>query len=245
MTFKKFIKLILFNLGIAATNIVVFSKAFFGLSLLTGSALTLGAAWTTILASIGGFYYVNNKLLNQPSTYALIAQKMHSLDDCVAIFEQAIERGDVFDEAILKNLYQLKRYKRKRTTIDDILNQKFSPKEITYQKFMNVLNEVEDLMYINMRSILNKIAAFDVEEYEELQSKGFPPNEVSEEKMKIYSEYIAYVKQATSTNEEILLKLDKLLFEISQYNVLEGGEIQKLPAIVEIDELIKNAKFYK
>ena len=72
MTFKKFIKLILFNLGIAATNIVVFSKAFFGLSLLTGSALTLGAAWTTILASIGGFYYVNNKLLNQPSTYALI-----------------------------------------------------------------------------------------------------------------------------------------------------------------------------
>ena len=170
---------------------------------------------------------------------------MHSLDDCVAIFEQAIERGDVFDEAILKNLYQLKRYKRKRTTIDDILNQKFSPKEITYQKFMNVLNEVEDLMYINMRSILNKIAAFDVEEYEELQSKGFPPNEVSEEKMKIYYEYIAYVKQATSTNEEILLKLDKLLFEISQYNVLKGGEIQKLPAIVEIDELIKNAKFYK
>lgn len=245
MTFKKFIKLILFNLGIAATNIVVFSKAFFGLSLLTGSTLTLGAAWTTILASIGGFYYVNNKLLNQPSTYALIAQKMHSLDDCVAIFEQAIERGDVFDEAILKNLYQLKRYKRKRTTIDDILNQKFSPKEITYQKFMNVLNEVEDLMYINMRSILNKIAAFDVEEYEELQSKGFPPNEVSEEKMKIYYEYIAYVKQATSTNEEILLKLDKLLFEISQYNVLKGGDIQKLPAIVEIDELIKNAKFYK
>ena len=48
---------------------------------------------------------------------------------------------------------------------------------------MNVLNEVEDLMYINMWSILNKIAAFDVEEYEELQSKGFPPNEVSEEKM--------------------------------------------------------------
>ena len=170
---------------------------------------------------------------------------MHSLDDCVVIFEQAIERGDVFDEDILKNLYQLKRYKRKRTTINDILNQKFSPNEITYQKFMNVLNEVEDLMYMNMRSILNKIAAFDVEEYEELQRRGFPANEVSEEKMQIYNDYLAYVKQATNTNEEILLKLDKLLFEISQYNVLKGGDIQKLPAIVEIDELIKNAKFYK
>ena len=110
---------------------------------------------------------------------------------------------------------------------------------------MNVLNEVEDLMYMNMRSILNKIAAFDVEEYEELQRRGFPPNEVSDEKMQIYYEYIAYVKQATCTNEEILLKLDKLLLEISQYNTLKGGEVQNLPAIVEIDELIKNAKFYK
>ena len=96
-----------------------------------------------------------------------------------------------------------------------------------------------------MRSILNKIAAFDVEEYESLQKRGFPANEVSEEKMNIYNEYISFVKNATKTNEDILLKLDKVLLEISKYNSLEDGDIKSLPAIVEIDELIKNAKLYK
>ena len=37
----------------------------------------------------------------------------------------------------------------------------------------------------------------------------------------------------------------KILLELSKYNSLEGEQIQELPAITEIDELIKNAKLYK
>ena len=96
-----------------------------------------------------------------------------------------------------------------------------------------------------MRSILNKIAAFDVEEYEYLQKRGFPQNEVSDEKMQIYNEYLDFVKNATATNEEILLKLDKMLFEVSRYNSLESGDINNLPALTAMDELIKNANLYK
>ncbi len=242
---KKWIKILLLNLGIAAVNIAVFSKAFLGLSLLAGSTLAMTTAWFTLIASCGGFFYFNNKLLTPHSTYALIAEKIHSIDDCVGVFEEAIQKGDVFDDDILKNLNQIKRYKRKRKTIDEILLQKFTSKEITYQKFKKVLDEVEEVMYLNMRSILNKMAAFDVEEYENLQKKGFPANEVSEEKMSIYNEYIYFVKSATKTNEDILLKLDKVLLEISRYNSIENGDIKSLPAIAEMDELIKNAKLYK
>ena len=117
---KKWLKIILFNLGIAALNIVMFSKAFLGLSLLSGSVLAMTTAWFTLLASCGGFFYYNNKLLLPKSTYALIAEKINSLDDCVGVFEEAINNGDVFDEDILKNLNQLKCYKRKRTTINEI-----------------------------------------------------------------------------------------------------------------------------
>ena len=63
--------------------------------------------------------------------------------------------------------------------------------------------------------------------------------------MNIYNEYIDFVKKATIMNEEILLKLDKILFEVSKYNSLEDGEVKELPAIIEMDELIKNAKLYK
>lgn len=244
MTPKKIWQIIATNSIIAMANIAVFSKAFFGLSLLAGTALSMSIAWFTIIASVFSFTYLNRKFLMPVDTYTLIAQRINSLDDCVGVFEEAIQNGDVFDEDILKNLDQLKRFKRKRNTIREILLQKFSPQELTYQKFNSVLDEVENVLYLNMRSILNKIAAFDVEEYESLQKRGFPPNEVSDEKMKIYDEYIRFVKNATRTNEEILLKLDKMLFEVSRYNSIGDGDIKAFPAMTEMDELIKNAKLY-
>lgn len=245
MTPKKILQLIVTNFTIAIANIAVFSKAFLGLSLLAGTTFSMSVAWFTIIASLFSFTYFNKKLLTQVDTYSLISQKINSLDDCVGVFEEAIENGDVFDEDILKNLDQLKRFKRKRNTIKEILLQKFLEHELTYQKFDSVLNDVENIIYINMRSILNKIAAFDVEEYEELQKRGFPKSEVSEEKINIYNEYINFVKNATATNEEILLKLDKMLLEISKYNSIDGDDIKNFPAISEMDELIKNAKLYK
>jgi hypothetical protein len=98
---------------------------------------------------------------------------------------------------------------------------------------------------MNMRSILNKISAFDIVEYETMLKKGLQGGEFSEEKMNIYKEFIDFVNNATQTNEDILLKLDKMLLEISRYHSIDDGDIQKLPAIAEIDELIKNANLYR
>ncbi len=242
---KKLQQLLLLNTAIVIANIVVFSKAFLGLSFLAGTTLGMSVAWFTALTSTFAFFKGNVSLLKKPETHQLIAQKVNSLDDCVSIFEEAIKNGDVFDKDILKNMSQIKRFKKKQKTIKDILLQKFAVNELTYQKFSNVLAEVENVIYLNMRSILNKIAAFDVEEYEDLQKRGFPKNEVSDEKMKIYSEYINFVKDATKTNEDILLKLDKMLLEISKYNSIDDGDINQFPAIQEMDELIKNANLYR
>ena len=245
MTPKKIIQLIITNLIIIIANIVVFSNAFLGFSLLAGTTFSMSVGWFTIVASFASFSYFNKKILMPKSTYTLMAQNVNSLEDCVVVFEEAMQNGDVFDDNIIKNLSQLKRFKKKVKTIRQILLQKFSPQELTYKKFENVLNNVENIIYLNMRGILNKIAAFDVEEYEALQKRGFPKNEVSEEKIQIYNEYIDSVKNATETNEDILLKLDKMLFEVSKYNSLENGEIKALPALEEMDELIQNANLYR
>ena len=117
-------------------------------------------------------------MLKKPETHKLVASNLNSLDDCISVFEEAIKNGDVFDKYILKNLEQIRRFNKKRRTIKDILLQKFAVNELTYQKFSSVLTEVENVIYLNMRSILNKMAAFDVEEYEDLQKRGFPSNEV-------------------------------------------------------------------
>ncbi len=242
---KRIRQIVLLNLLIIIINVAIFSKAFLGLSLFTGTVLGMTSAWFTIVATTFAFFQGNISLLKKPETRKLISNNLNSLDDCVFVFEEAINNGDVFDKDILKNLEQIKRFRKKQRTIKDILLQKFAVNELTYQKFSSVLEEVEKVMYMNMRSILNKIAAFDVEEYEDLQKRGFQPNEVSNEKMQIYKEYISFVKDATKTNEDILLKLDKMLLEISKYNSIEGGEVSELPAIKEMDELIENIKLYR
>ena len=126
-----------------------------------------------------------------------------------------------------------------------MLLQKFSEDEITYKKFNDVLNEVQNVIYINMKSILNKISAFDEDEYINIINNKEKQQTISQEKLEIYNKYIDFVNESTNINEEILLKLDKMILEISKYNTIDGGDIKKMPVIMEMDELIKNAKLYK
>jgi hypothetical protein len=242
MSQKKIMQLIILNTAIVAVNAALFSKAVFGLELFAGTALSISLAWAAIVVSGIVFIKGNSDILRKRETHSL-TQSIHSLDDCVAVFKEAIHNGDVFDQPIEQNIDQIARFKRKHSTLKDILRQKFSVEEISYQKFTAVLRDVEDVVYMNMRSILNKISAFDVAEYEALARKGLHGDRLSQEKWDIYNEYIHFVQDATRVNEDILLKMDRMLLEISRYNSLE--DIEGLPAILEMDELIQNAKRYQ
>ena len=244
MSPRKIRQLVILNATIVLLDIALFSNAFFGLSLIKGSTISIVIAWAVVVGSIFSFFKGNLSILNKPETRFLL-QNIQSLDGCIDVFEEAIHNGDVFDENILKNIEQIKRFRRKFDTIHDILLQKFSAQEMSFQKFNGVLKEVERVIYMNMRSILNKISAFDVDEYETMLKRGAGDDAFAQEKMNIYNTYIAYVNDATKTNEDILLKLDRLLLEISQYNSLEDGDVQKLPAMIEMDDLIQHANLYK
>ena len=244
MNSKKKIQLLLLNGTIVAINIIVFSNVFLGFSLITGTALTIAISWLEIFASILAFFTGNLAILKKQDMH-LLTQEIKNLNDCISVFEEAMNNGDVFDESITKNIEQIKRFKRKSETINDILLQKFAVDEITYQKFHDVLKEVEKVIYMNMRSILNKISAFDVEEYEAIQKNKINRSSIPQEKLDIYNKYIEFVNESTNINEEILLKLGKMILEISKYNTIDGSDIKKMPVITEIDELIKNANLYK
>ncbi len=241
---KKKRQLLLLNGAIAVINIALFSNVFLGFSLFKGTLLTMGISWVTILGSLLAFFKGNLAILKNDEII-LLAKDVKSLDDCISVFEEAIYNGDVFDENIKKNIDQIKRFTRKKNTINDILLQKFSSDEMTFKKFSDVLNEVEKVIYVNMRSIINKISAFDMEEYENILKNKIDRKTIPQEKLEIYDNYIKFVDDATKINEEILLKLDKMILEISKYNSIDGGDIKNMPAIIEMDELIKNAKHYK
>jgi hypothetical protein len=129
----------------------------------------------------------------------------------------------------------------------NVLNERFDTTELSYKKFASVTLEVEKLFYLNVRSILNRLNVFDESEFESIRSQKLTKfsRELLEEKTNVYNEYLSFVKNSLGTNEEILLKLDKLLLEISRLDSFEPGDIEKMPCMQEIDTLIKQTKFYK
>jgi len=101
---------------------------------------------------------------------------------------------------------------------------------------------------MNIRSILNELNAFDEEGYNFIRKKheaGAFSQQVMEEKFKVYDEFITFVRAATEYNEQILLKLDKLLLEISDFDGVDPSQLEQMAGMIEIDNLIKQAKYYK
>jgi len=161
---------------------------------------------------------------------------------------KAHRRVKTFEKTLDLLLDQIDRLQKKNNTIRSILLQIFSTSEISYQKFDEVISEVEKIFFMNIRSILNKLNAFDEEDYNFVRKKHEAEafsQQFMEDKYKVYDEYITFVKAATEDNEQILLKLDRLLLEISGLNSIESGKLEQMAGMIEIDNLIKQAKYYK
>lgn len=242
---KKLAELLGLNLGIAAANIVTFSPGLIGLVLFGASALETALGITIIFLSGAGLTYGNYKLLSPPEKP--VTPDKWTLDDYIEALNLHRELK-TFEVTVDLLIDQIERLQKKNKTIRDITLQIFSASEISYQKFDAVIAEVEKIFFMNIRSILNKLNAFDEEDYNFIRKKyeaGAFSQQFMEEKFKVYDEYIAFVKAATEDNEQILLKLDKLLLEISGLNSIEGGQLEQMAGMIEIDNLIKQARYYK
>ena len=239
------IRLLALNLGIAAANIAVFSSGLLAVDLF-GSALEKAFGSAFLVLSGSGLVYGNYKLLSEPEKAIPIGAKSTKEDYVEALNEH---RGlETFERNIDLLLDQIERLQKKNKTIRDILLQIFNASEISYQKFDAVIAEVENIFFKNIRSIINKLNAFDEDDYNFVRSRheaGAFSEQFMEEKLKVYYEYIKFVNAATEDNEQILLKLDKLLLEISGLNSIESGELEQMAGMIEIDNLIKQAKYYK
>ncbi|MNY69118.1 hypothetical protein D3C86_2070090 [compost metagenome] len=88
---------------------------------------------------------------------------------------------------------------------------------------------------------------FDEEEFQSIakQNTSQLAPELFQEKRSVYKAHISFVRSALHMNEEILLKLDRLLLEVSRLDSLEMRDIGQMPGMQEIDALIKQTQFYK
>ena len=99
MSPKKKKQLIILNSAIVLINIGIFSNALLGFELLKGTALTMSIAWMSVIGSVFAFIKGNTLIFKKEETH-LLTQSIHSLNDCINVFQETINNGDVFDENI-------------------------------------------------------------------------------------------------------------------------------------------------
>ncbi|UWG96656.1 hypothetical protein LPY66_17495 [Dehalobacter sp. DCM] len=245
MGMNKISKLLGLNIGIAAALIVVFSPGLIGLKIGGASVFStaLGCAIVFVCAVL--FLYGNYKMLTEKERIVQ-TKELDSPSECAAALRLHRQKK-TFAETIDLLLGQIERIEEKQDTITDVLQQKFCPTEISFQKFQAVVTEVTDIFYINIKGIINRLNAFDEKDYIFITRKAGRTlsEEFREEKLSVYHDHMAFVSNAAQQNEQILLKLDKLLLEISKLTSLESNAIENMPGMEELNNLIKQVKFYR
>lgn len=237
-------RLLVLVTGVSILNIIVWSPGLAGLRL-GGSALETALGITLMVVSLLALLYASYSLLVKAPAPSHV-RDFQTPDDYASALAQ-YRNVKVLRGNIELAVDQLERLQRKKAVLSGVLTERFDPAELSYRKFASVIGEVEKLFYLNVRGILNKLGVFDASEFARFASKQKSSpfsTRLIQEKTDLYQNFLAYMAGYIGANEEILLKLDKLLLEISLLGSADYREIDDMPCMKEIDALIKQTKFY-
>lgn len=246
MNGSKSVKLLLLMAVIAIVNIVLVSPGLLGFQIGSDSAFQSALVITVWVVSVLALFYGSYVLLFKPPAAKAI-QTIQTREDYIDALHH-YRNVKVLKNDIALALDQLERIEKKRNALLNVLGQRFEQTELSYKKFMAVIDEVEKLFYLNIRGILNKLGVFAASDFTRMadQPKASQlSSKVAQKKTALYQEYLAYVTGYLEANEEIMLKLDKLLLEISLLGSTDYRDVEEMPCMKEIDMLIKQTKLYK
>ncbi|HIW32861.1 MAG TPA: hypothetical protein IAA29_08740 [Candidatus Paenibacillus intestinavium] len=240
------VKLLGLIVAIVVLNIVMLSPGLVGLTIGGSNAIETASSITILIISALVLLYGCYTLLFK-SPVVLAVRDIKSQEDYKEGLLQ-YKNNKVLKLEIDLALDQLERMEKKKVTLHNVLNDRFEITELSYKKFAAVIIEVEKLFLSNIKGIINKVNVFDASALSEFadkhRSSSFS-NKLMQQKFELHNEYVNYVKGYVGANEEILLKLDKLLLEISLLGSSDYRDVEEMPCMKEIDELITQTKFYK
>jgi len=248
---NKTMKFLFLNVGIIVVNIVVFGVLHISIGKNTLSTI-FGVL--VIIASVFAFIGGNISILLQKKKTNLGKDfkdnEMGMDKEYLSSVEETNRKTRVFRKEMNKTTQQLERLNARNNALNAILLQHFKPTEMTYLKFRAVIDSVNSVFRDNVLKILERINMFDENDYISLiyKMKKNPTEAKAQnniDKMKIYLEHMNYVKTLVEDNEVIIMKMDKLMLELSKLSELNADNIENVSAIQDINELISQTKYYK
>lgn len=233
--------------GIVILNVAVLSPGLLGVTIGGGSALETASGVTLLVMSLLAVLYGSYTLLFKPPAAKPSAVHYDSREDYIAGLNRH-RNVKVLKEDIALALDQIERIGRKKAALLQVLGRRFDTAELSYRKFHAVIDEVEKLFYLNIRGMLNKLSVFDAAEFARFSDSTAASRfsgSLIQKKTAVYHEYLSYVKGCLGANEEILLKLDQLLLEITELGSAGYANVEDIPCMQELTALIGQTKLYQ
>lgn len=236
-------KFLLVAAGLILLDIAIISPGLLGL-FFRGSPLLLALGAAIV---IGSFTYIARSFreLQSKTDQPQVELKESMTHD---EYVEAIASFPVLPEVkaeITSVKSHLNQYQARKKSFSQTLNDKFSSSEMTYHRFNGVVVEVEKLFYANVKSILNKLKLLYSHIGEVGADKRILPQHVVLEREKLKNEYIQSIRRYIGLNEEIILKLDRLLLEMIKLETVDIDSVESLTCLREIDNLIQQTRYYR
>lgn len=240
------VKLLAVIAGVIILDIAVLSPGLFGVEIGGESALETASGVTLLFISLLVVLYGSYTLLFKAPANKSV-RPLITTEDYTAQLHQ-YKNVKVLKNDVSLALDQLERMEKKKSTLTRVLSTRFDPLEISYKKFNSVITEVEKLLYLHVRGILNKLSLFDTSEFSLFtathKSAQFS-EKLIQKKTALYNDFFTSLQGYLGANEEILLKLDQLLLEISELDSTNYKEIEEMPCMQELSALINQTKLYQ
>lgn len=242
---KKYLKLLIANLCVAAAAVILYSPGLLCLRLADESIFRAGMSIIAALALIGVFFASNIHFLKEPSQRPVLAENVLDLDNAKDVLR------DYGSSKYLKSMAgtaseQIDRILKCRTRLSGILEQKFTKGTMSWDKFNNVVVSAEAAALQNVVAMANRMQLFDEKEYARLQHyrEDTIPDEIQEQQLSLHQKNFDDMRSMIALNEKILLKLNTLTMEVSS-SVNEKQEDLNDDLLQEIEKLIGETKFYQ
>ncbi|MBY0011186.1 hypothetical protein [Paenibacillus typhae] len=240
------VKLLAVIAGVVILNIAVLSPGLLAVEIGGTDAVETAAAVTLLFISLLVVLYASYALLLKPQ--AVQTARPSALPDDYANELEKYKKVKALKSDAVLALDQLDRMDKKKNALTRLLAQRFDPGELSYRKFHTVISEVEKLLYLNIRGILGKLCLFEPSEFSLFAGSRTPAqftDKLIERKTALYNDFFASIKAFLGANEEILLKLDQLLLEISELDGTSDLPVEEIPCMQELSALITQTKLYQ
>ena len=241
---NKYAKLFTANAAFAAAMVCLFSPGLIGLSPFGANAALAAASIAVGVISVPSFILMNKALLTEKKAELLEMGEENAGKKAVRLMEDCTSSralGGIARSAI----GQAERMEQQVSTFEQLVFRRFGEGTLSCKKFMSVIGCAADAVEKGGVRIANKMVIFDEKEYEKLCSGEYKlddiPDDIQEEKLKLYEENLEDMRSILEKNEKVLLEVDQLMMEMSEMDYTE----QDIDGVAQqIRELLGQLEYY-